>query len=86
MPWYCWGTASRIQDLLADYIEAGAQEIMLCSVPNKPEAWQRIDEDVLSAFDWLGDVIGTLDVGRIARRTLARRSESRDLIGRSRIR
>jgi|TARA_B100001750_G_scaffold119213_1_gene94571 F420-dependent oxidoreductase-like protein len=51
MPWYCWGTASRIQDLLAEYIEAGAQEIMLCSVPNKPEAWQRIDEDVLSAFD-----------------------------------
>jgi hypothetical protein len=51
MPWYCWGTASRIQDLLGEYIEAGAQEIMLCSVPNKPEAWQRIEEDVLSAFD-----------------------------------
>jgi len=51
MPWYCWGTVPAIQDLLGDYIEAGAQEIMLCAVPNKPEAWQRIDEEILSVFD-----------------------------------
>jgi F420-dependent oxidoreductase-like protein len=51
MPWYCWGTVNRIQDLIGQYIEAGAQEIMLCSVPNKPEAWQRIDEEILSVFD-----------------------------------
>ena len=51
MPWYCWGTANAIQDLLGAYIDAGAQEIMLCAIPNKPEAWQRVEEEVLSAFD-----------------------------------
>ncbi len=49
-PWYCWGTVSWIQDYLGAYIEAGAEEIMLCAVPNKPEAWQRIDEEILSLF------------------------------------
>ena len=51
MPWYCWGTANAIQDLLGAYIDAGAQEIMLCAIPNKPAAWQRVEEEVLSAFD-----------------------------------
>ena len=50
-PWYCWGTASLIQDTLGAYIDAGAEEIMLCGVPNKPTAWQRIETEVLSAFD-----------------------------------
>ena len=35
-PWYCWGTISWIQDYLGAYIEAGAEEIMLCAVPNNP--------------------------------------------------
>ena len=50
-PWYCWGTVSQVQDLLRQYIEAGAEEIVLCGVPLQPEAWQRIDDEVLSAFD-----------------------------------
>ena len=50
-PWYCWGTASYIQDLLQQYIEAGAEEIILCGVPNQPEAWQQIDDEILTAFD-----------------------------------
>ena len=49
-PWYCWGTASIIHDHLGAYKEAGAEEIMLCGVPNKPALWQRIEEDVLAAL------------------------------------
>ncbi len=50
-PWYCWGTAPSIQDLLQQYIEAGAEEIILCGVPNQPESWQQIDDEILAAFD-----------------------------------
>ncbi len=50
-PWYCWGTASCVQDLLQQYIEAGAEEIILCGIPNQPDAWQQIDDEVLCAFD-----------------------------------
>ena len=50
-PWYCWGTTTVIQDLLGAYIDAGAEEIMLCGVGNKPALWQRIEADVLSVFD-----------------------------------
>lgn len=49
-PWYCWGAASRVQDLLHEYVEAGAEEIILCGVGNRPEAWQQIDEEILTAF------------------------------------
>lgn len=49
-PWYCWGTASYVQDLLHQYVEAGAEEIVLCGVGNRPDAWQQIDDEVLSAF------------------------------------
>ena len=49
-PWYCWGTTTMIQDTLGEYIEAGAQEIMLCAIPAKPSAWQRVEEEVLSVF------------------------------------
>ena len=49
-PWYCWGTKNVLQDLLGAYIDAGVQEIMLCAIPNKPAAWQRVEEEVLSVF------------------------------------
>ena len=32
-------------------LEAGAEEIILCGVPNQPEAWQQIDQEILAAFD-----------------------------------
>ena len=51
MPWYCWGTATMIQDTLGAYRDAGAQEVMLCGVPSKPALWQRIEAEVLSVFD-----------------------------------
>jgi len=49
-PWYCWGTRPYVQDLLQQYIEAGAEEIILVGVGNRPEAWQRIEEEVLPPF------------------------------------
>lgn len=49
-PWYCWGTAAYVQDLLHQYVEAGAEEIILCGIGNRPEAWQQIDEEILAAF------------------------------------
>lgn len=50
-PWYCWGTVNWIQDYLGGYIDAGAEEILICAVPNRPEAFQRIEEEVLAVFD-----------------------------------
>ncbi len=50
-PWYGWGTVAQLQDLLHEYREAGADGITLCGIPNHPEAWQRVDDEVLSAFD-----------------------------------
>ena len=50
-PWYCWGAAPSIQDLLQQYIKEGAEEIILCGVPNQPESWQQIDQEILTAFD-----------------------------------
>ena len=50
-PWYVWGTANAIQDHIGAYIDAGAEEIMFCGVPNKPALWQRIEAEVLSVFD-----------------------------------
>ena len=49
-PWYCWGTAAHVQDLLHQYVEAGAEEIVLCGIGNRPEAWQQIDEEILAPF------------------------------------
>lgn len=49
-PWYCWGTASYVQDVLNQYVEAGAEEIVLCGIGNRPEAWQQIDEEILAPF------------------------------------
>ncbi len=49
-PWYCWGTAAYVQDLLHQYVEAGAEEIILCGIGNRPDAWQQIDAEILAAF------------------------------------
>ena len=49
-PWYCYGTVNAIQDYLGGYIEAGADEIMLCGFGNDPAAIQRVESEVLSVF------------------------------------
>ena len=50
-PWMLAGNAQYCVDQLGQYIEAGAQEIMFSSVPTKPEHFEQIDAEVLSAFN-----------------------------------
>ena len=49
--WVLFGPPAFMIDRIGQYIDAGAEEIMFGTVPTKPELFQRIDEDVLSAFD-----------------------------------
>jgi len=49
--WVLFGSPSYCIDLIGQYIDAGAEEIMFSSVPSRPEYFERIDSDVLSAFD-----------------------------------
>ena len=49
--WVLYGTASFIIDRIQQYIDAGAEEIMLGGIPMKPELFERVDEDILSAFN-----------------------------------
>ncbi len=49
--WALYGTASFIIDRIQQYIDAGAEEIMLGSVPMKPELFERVNEEILSAFN-----------------------------------
>ncbi|MHA2281736.1 MAG: TIGR03560 family F420-dependent LLM class oxidoreductase [Promethearchaeota archaeon] len=48
--WALYGTASYIIDRIQEYIDAGAEEIMLGSVPMKPKLFERINEEILYAF------------------------------------
>ena len=50
-PWTLTGTTSYIADLLQQYIEAGAEEIMFAGVPTRAEFYDRIDKDILAQFD-----------------------------------
>lgn len=49
--WGLYGSAHFIIDRIQQYIDAGAEEIMLGSVPSKPKLFEVIDEEILSAFD-----------------------------------
>lgn len=49
--WVLFGPPNYCIDLIGQYIDAGAEEVMFSSVPTRAEYFQRIDEDVLSAFD-----------------------------------
>lgn len=46
-----FGPASFIVDRIQQYIDAGAEEIMFSGLLSKPKLFERIDEEVLSAFD-----------------------------------
>lgn len=48
--WVLYGTSSFIIDRIQQYIDAGVEEIMLGSVPMKSELFERINEEILSAF------------------------------------
>ena len=49
--WGMYGSPSYCIDLIGQYIEAGAEEMMFSAVPTRAEYFDRIDRDVLSAFD-----------------------------------
>ena len=49
--WALFGTSSFIIDRIQQYIDAGAEEIMLGGVPSKPELFERINDEILSAFN-----------------------------------
>lgn len=50
-PWILCGTPSYVIDLIGQYIDAGVQEMMFSGVPTKAANFERINSDVLSAFD-----------------------------------
>jgi len=49
--WVLFGSTSFIIDRIQQYIDAGAEEIMLGGVPSKPKLFKLIDEEILSAFN-----------------------------------
>lgn len=50
-PWILCGTPSYIIDLIGQYIDAGVQEMMFSGVPTRAKYFERIDSDILSAFN-----------------------------------
>ena len=50
-PWILCGKPSYIIDKIGQYFDAGVEEIMFSGVPTKKENYDRINSDVLSAFD-----------------------------------
>lgn len=45
------GTSEHIIEVLRRYGEAGADEVIFQSIPNNPRLYERIDAEVLAAFD-----------------------------------
>lgn len=50
-PWILCGAPAYIVDQIGQYIDAGVEEMMFSGVPTKAEHFERIDSDILSAFD-----------------------------------
>ena len=49
--WAMIGPVSFVIDRTRDFIDAGVTEFMLQSIPSKPEIYDELDREVLSAFD-----------------------------------
>ena len=49
--WVMCGTASFIINRIQQYMDVGVEEIMFGGVPSKPELFERINEEILSAFN-----------------------------------
>ncbi|MHA2397859.1 MAG: TIGR03560 family F420-dependent LLM class oxidoreductase [Promethearchaeota archaeon] len=49
--WKLFGSPSFVIDRIQQYIDAGAEEIMFGGVLAKPELFERINNEILSAFD-----------------------------------
>ena len=50
-PWTLTGSTSYIADLIQQYIDAGAEEVMFAGVPTRAEYFERIDKEILAQFD-----------------------------------
>ena len=48
--WVLYGPPAQVIDTIGGYQDAGCEEMMFSAVPTKPEHFERIDADVLSAF------------------------------------
>ena len=48
--WYLYGTVPYIINLIQQYIDAGAEEIIFSGVQSKPELFEQIQEEIISAF------------------------------------
>ena len=48
--WLLYGPPSYVIDVIGGYVDAGCEEMMFSTVPTKPEHFERLDADVLSAF------------------------------------
>ncbi|MHA2125325.1 MAG: hypothetical protein ACXABO_08205 [Promethearchaeota archaeon] len=48
--WGLYGSIPFIIDRVQEYIDAGAEEIMISAVPSKPKLYEQIQEEILSAF------------------------------------
>jgi F420-dependent oxidoreductase-like protein len=49
--WVLYGTASFIIDRIQQYKDVGVEEIIFGFVPSKPELYERINDEILSAFN-----------------------------------
>ena len=38
-------------DRVKDFVDAGVDEFMMASIPNKPEIYEELDKEILSAFE-----------------------------------
>ena len=50
-PWTLTGSASYICDLIQQYIDQGAEEVMFSGVPTRASYFERINEEILAQFD-----------------------------------
>ncbi|MCZ6619840.1 MAG: LLM class flavin-dependent oxidoreductase, partial [Gammaproteobacteria bacterium] len=49
--WQMIGSVNYVIDRVRDFIEAGVDEFMFQSIPNKPAIYEELDGEILSAFD-----------------------------------
>ncbi len=45
------GPVTYVIDRVGDFIEAGVEEFMLQSIPNKPTIYEELNAEIFSAFD-----------------------------------
>ncbi len=49
--WFLYGTSSFIIDRIQQYIDAGAEEIIFSGIQSKPELFEQVQKEIISAFN-----------------------------------